>query len=327
LNSPPLMALFYADFGLLMQRLGNRTFDGVPGFGGDVIVHVEPDLAGYAESAVLSAAKCYDFCTGVGNNPSLLKTSVASSGVAAVAGYANTYRGFNQALLHLRDLYAPNVRLAFDVSGWATLYDINSAKGTTLDGYALGTKAGQFAAAAGTSWTDGTTSTYDLIFNSVSDRDAGQYLYANNTNRFWDQRNITFPNFRRWEDYMRGVTTAAGRNAMVWQAPMGNQYFQSENNTPGHYQDNRAEYFFNHVTELRDAGLIGVLFGAGMADSTRYYDAKLDGVTNPPVLCTSDGISGGLQLCNNHAAIAKDDDGGYIRMAAQQYYSAPVPLL
>jgi hypothetical protein len=326
LNSPNVMSLFYNDFALLMKRLGTGTYDGVAGYGQDVIVHVEPDLSGYAESAVLSSAKCYGFCTGIGNNPSLLKASVASSGVKEVTRFSNTYRGFNQALLHLRDLYAPNARLAFHVSGWATLYDINTARATTLNGTTLGTKAGQFAAASGTSWTDGTTSTYDLVFNDVSNKDAGQYTYQYGNYRFWDRNNAVFPNFHRWEDYVRGVTAAAGRKAIAWQVPMGNQYFQTENNSPGHYQDNRAEYFFAHVGELRDAGLVGVLFGGTNPDATRYYDAQKDAVTNSDPICTTDGVSDGATICNNHAAIGPDDDGGYLRVTAGQYYAAPVSL-
>lgn len=326
LNSPEVMGLYYKDFALLMQRLGPKTVGDVAGYGKDVIVHVEPDLSGYAESAVLSSAKCYGFCSGVGNHPSLLKASVASSGVKEIARYPNTYRGFNQALLRLRDLYAPNVRLAFHVSGWATLNDINSATGKTLDAAALGTKAGAFAAAAGTSWSDGTTSTYDVVFNEVSNKDAGQYTYAVGQYRFWDRNNVEFPNFHRWEAYLKAVTAAARRKAIVWQVPMGNQYFQSQNNSPGHYQDNRAEYFFGHVDELRDAGLIGVLFGATTKDATRYFDSTKDGVTNPPSFCTTDGISGGAQICNDHAPIGPDDDGGYLRMAAASYYDAPLSL-
>src|SRR6266508_4625468 len=119
LDSPPLMRTYYADFAKLMQRLGPGTHDGVEGFGGRAVVHVEPDLSGYAEQAVLPGGSCYGHCTRKGNDPSHLEASVASSGFAAVHRYPNTYRGFNLALLHLRDLFAPNVILAFHVSDWA----------------------------------------------------------------------------------------------------------------------------------------------------------------------------------------------------------------
>jgi hypothetical protein len=111
---------------------------------------------------------------------------------------------------------------------------------------------------------------------------------------------------------------------IVWQVPEGNQYFDTENNTNGHYQDNRAEYFFGHIAELSGVGIIGVLFGAGNGGSTVQYDGTNDGTTNPASFCTGDGLSSG-QICNNHTSTVSDDDGGYIRMQAQQYYGSGGP--
>jgi hypothetical protein len=110
---------------------------------------------------------------------------------------------------------------------------------------------------------------------------------------------------------------------LLWQVPVGNQYFQTENNTDGHYQDNRAEYIFGHVQELIDTGIIAALFGPGNAGNTNYGDSKHDGITNPPPICTTDGISSG-QICNDHPSTVVDDDGGYIRMMGKAYYQSPV---
>jgi hypothetical protein len=326
LNDPAVMKLFYADFTTLMQRLGTGTYGGVAGFGQDAIVHVEPDLSGYAENATLSSGKCFGFCAGVGNDPSLLRAAVASSGFPQARRSADTYRGFNQVLLKLRDQYAPKVRLALHVSNWATGYDLNSATGP-LDPVVLGNRAGAFAAASGATWTDGTASTYDLLFNDVSNKDAAYYTYVLGKPRFWDQDNAVFPNFHRWEEYVKAVTTTTRRKAIVWQVPIGNQLHRAMDNSPGHWQDNRVEYFFNHVTELRDAGLVGMLFGTTIADATNYWDARADGVTNPLVpLCTSDGWSLGRVVCSATETPVADDDGGYLRLSIQAYYKAPVPL-
>jgi len=326
LNSASTMASYYADFTVLMKRLGSGTWDGIAGFGTTAIVHVEPDLSGYAEQAALDSSACYGFCTASGNNPSFVKASVASSGVAAVAGFADTYTGFNQALLHLRDVYAPNVLLAFHVSDWATRYDVGSSTDATLDWTALGNQAGAFAGAAGVTQVGPGTSTYDLVFNDVADRDAGYYKYVyGRSNAFWDRLNSTLPNFHVWEQYLKAVTTTTGKSAIVWQIPLGNQWFQTENNTDGHYQDNRAEYFFSHLAELKQTGVIALLFGRGNGGSTTNEDDKADGVTNPPSICKTDGVSSG-QVCNNHASTVSDDDGGYVRMASTSYYAAPLPL-
>jgi hypothetical protein len=78
-------------------------------------------------------------------------------------------------------------------------------------------------------------------------------------------------------------------------------------------------YFFSHIDELAGAGVIGLLFGVGNSGSTSHAHAMNDGITNPAPLCNSDGLSSG-QICANHASTVSDD-GGYIRMQAQQYYA------
>ncbi len=326
LNDPTVMKAYYEDFALLMKRLGTATYDGVVGFGKDAIVHVEPDLSGYAQTAALFSASCFALCTAVANTPAAVKAAVARSGFPLAAGYPDTFQGFNEVLLRLRDTYAPNVRLAAHISNWATGYDLNSATTPNLNAQALGTSAGLFAALSGTTYTDGTHSTYDLVFNDVSNKDAGYYTYVLGKPRFWDQDNVVFPNFHRWEDYLRAATQAAGPQAIVWQVPIGNQLYAAVNNTPGHYQDNRVEYFFDHVAELKNAGIVGVLFGTTIARATNYADWAGDGVTNPAPVCNSDGWSSGKVVCSTIQTPVSDDDGGYLRVRAQQYYRAPLPL-
>ena len=321
LNNASLMKAYFQNFALLMQRLGTHTYNGIAGFGRTAIVHVEPDLSGYAEHAVLDAPSCYGYCTGTANNPALLKAAVRGSGYAPVSAFPNTFQGFNWALLHLRDLYAPNVLLAVHVSGWATRIDIGSTSDPNLDATALGREAGSFAAQSGIAGVPRGSGTYDLLFNDVSDRDAGYYKYVyNNPYVWWDRLNVAYPNFHRWESYVQAAGAAAGRPTIVWQVPEGNQYFDTENNTDGHYQDNRAEYFFGHVGELAGSGIIGVLFGAGNGGSTTHTDSKGDGITNPAAICNADGLSAG-QICANHTSTVADDDGGYIRAQGQQYYA------
>ncbi len=321
LNNAATMSSYFQNFTLLMQRLGSGSSGGIAGFGQTAIVHVEPDLSGYAMQAVLNNASCYGYCTAQGNNPANLRASVASSGVAEVSAYPNTYQGFNWALLHLRDLYARNVQLAFHISDWATGIDIGSNTSATIDATSLGQQAGSFAAQSGISGLPAGTSSYDLLFNDVLDRDAGYYKYVyGNANVWWDRLNVGFPNFKRWESYLHAAVQAAGRSAVVWQIPEGNQYYDTENNTNGHYQDNRVEYFFAHIAELQQAGVVGLLFGAGNGGSTVHWDGNNDGVTNPAAICNSDGTSSG-QICNNHTSSSTDDDGGLLRQQAAQYYS------
>jgi hypothetical protein len=208
---------------------------------------------------------------------------------------------------------------------FATGQDIGLNPDPNLDIVAHGRIAGQFAALSGVTQSAPNTSTYDVLFNSPLDRDAGQYKALFNQNRWWDRNNVTFPNFARWEQYLSTARSVAGNKPiLLWQVPVGNQYSQTNNNSNNHFQDNRAEYFFSHVQELIDTGIVGVMFGAGNAGSTNYNDSG-DGITNPPAICVSDGVSGG-QICNDHPATVADDDGGFIRFSAAAYYQAPVSL-
>ncbi len=80
LNDPGVMRAYFANFALLMKRLGTASYDGVKGFGKPAIVNVEPDFAGgYAVQAVNNGV-CFNFCTGKGNDPAFLKAVVGSSG-------------------------------------------------------------------------------------------------------------------------------------------------------------------------------------------------------------------------------------------------------
>jgi hypothetical protein len=112
---------------------------------------------------------------------------------------------------------------------------------------------------------------------------------------------------------------------LLWQVPVGNQYFQTENNTDGHFQDNRVEYIFGDIPELIQTGIIGALLGPGNAGNTTYSDAKHDGVTNPRALCTSDAVSSG-QICNDHPSALADDDGGYVRTRWSRLLQQPAAL-
>jgi len=327
LNNVSLMQDYYRDFILLMKRLGPGTHDGIPGYGKTAIVNVEPDLIGYAQHAVLAnSSSCYGFCSGQGNDASFLKAAVASTGVAETAGFPNTFAGFNLALLHIRDLYAPNVLMAIHLSNWATRWDVGSSTDPSLDVAALGRQAGQFLNSCGVAEIRADVSRYDLVFNDVADRDAGYYTYVlGRSNAFWDRANAVLPHFHRWEAYVKAAFGVTGRPVIVWQIPLGNQYFRTMDNSWGHYQDNRAEYFLGHVNELIGAGVIGLQFGCGNSGSTTQWDDMGDGITNPASFCTTDGSSGG-EICNTHSSTVADDDGGYIRMAAAEYYKNPVVI-
>jgi tRNA A-37 threonylcarbamoyl transferase component Bud32 len=323
LNDPELMADYYDDFTRAMRYFSQGGVDGL-GFGARVIVDVEPHLSGTAHRAVADEDECYGFCTGEGADPALLKASVRSSGNEDVAEFDDTYRGFNAAMLHIRDTYAPNVKLAFHVSSWAVEKDLSLSDDPTLDGAEIGDAVGSFAARSGTVPIRPDVSTYDVLFHDLDWADAGYHKYVQEQDpAFWDRKNVQFPNFRRWLRWVGAITARTGLDLIVHNVPVGNQSHVAVDNTQFHYQDNRAEYFFAHIDELRDAGIAGLLFGSATTGATVAWDASKDGVHEPErPACTTDGDSSGERICPTIRTSYTDDDGGFLRTEAARFYGA-----
>jgi len=278
LRNASTMNAYYADWESLMRQLG--------AYGKTAIVHVEPDLWGYMERANGDATK--------------VKVDVQSSGAASVAGFDDSAAGFAQALVHLRDLYAPNVVLGFHVSDWATGKDLILNKANPV---ATAAKIGAFYRSLGAQ--------FDLLFVDASDRDAAWYQAQRGDGgaHWWKDAD-----FERFGTFVNSIVRETGRWAVVWQVPIGNTVYRSMDNSWGHYQDNRVQYWLgdpSHAQALADDGVIAVLFGAGADGCTTYTDAMNDGITNPSP------ING-----NDQEAQYADDDGGYLRSSASAYYQA-----
>ncbi|HEV2035683.1 MAG TPA: hypothetical protein VGU71_16070 [Candidatus Dormibacteraeota bacterium] len=291
------MQAYWADFTVLMQKVGAA--------GGQVVVHVEPDFWGFMQQ------KSAD--------PTTIPAVVASSGNPDLAGLPNTLQGMALAFLKLRDKYAPNALLAIHLSNWQSGRDISTDHDATLDPSALADSVVAFANKAGLVGNPSGVTPWDVIFNDVADHDAAWYGPATN-DHWWDRNNAVFPNFTRWLAYVHRMHTDTGLPIVAWQVPVGNQYFQTMNNTDGHYQDNRAEYFLAHPDQLSAAGIVAVMFGKANSGQTNYWDEKADGITNPAPVS-----SWQCNLCNNHVSTVADDDGGFLRMAVGQYYSVAPP--
>jgi len=300
LNNAATMKAYYADFKLLMDK--------ILAFGKPVVVHVEPDLFGYMQHRVVNST----------NSAASVPAAVASSGHSETQGLPDTFQGFNWALLRLRDRYAPNAIMAMHISAWTTGIDIGSNSDPNVDVLGEAQKVVAFHNTVGLAGNPTGLSSYDLIFFDPLDRDAAFYEYQyGDRSRWWDESNQRFPNFNRYHAYVKAITTEANRRAMFWQVPIGNTKYRSVNNTWNHYQDNRVQYWLGgyptdgHLQALADAGVIGILFGRGADGPTTYDDAAGDGVTNPAP------ING-----NDRVAEYSDDDGGFLRLAAGQYYQA-----
>jgi hypothetical protein len=290
-NNTSTMNAYYGNFKLLMQKAG--------AFGKTVVVHVEPDFWGYMQQRA------------GGGDASTVTASVASSGFADVAGLPNTVQGFGQALVKLRDSNATNVVLGIHASMWSSGFDVATDTSSTLNAVAEADKTAAFLNSAGA---------WDVVFNDVDDHDAGWWEQQGVTSHWWDTTNTKFPNFNRYVSWLGELHGKTGKPQVVWQVPVGNQYYLTMNNTCGHYQDNVGAYFLNHTTDLYSAGLIAILFGAGNACQTTYTDARADGITNNNGVPTTD-TPGFCNACNTHTSTYSDDDGGYLRVFVGLYYT------
>jgi hypothetical protein len=316
-NNTSTMASYFGNFVLLLQKAAV--------YGKKVVIHVEPDFWGMMQQKAAGAG------------PAGVSASVASSSYTCPAplsghclsAFPNTVQGFAYALLYLRDQYAHNVVMATHASPWASNIDIGSDTNPGTNAATEADKTAAFLAAAGlTSNSPGIPpgiSTWDVVFNDVADRDAGFYELQYGANHWWDRTNATLPNFNRYLQWVTELHLKTNRQQVVWQVPVGNQYYQTLDNSWGHYQDNRAEYFLGHVADLAAAGLVAVLFGGGAGGTTSYDDSRGDGVTNGPGHAITD-LWGACSACNGHLSTVADDDGGYLRTFVGQYYQSPYPL-
>ena len=232
-----------------------------------VVVHVEPDLWGYLEQA----------------------------------GDAGLASSFAQQWVKLRDSAAPNVILAYHMSGWGTKHDIvyEDPPDATVRAYA----------AQSASFYRSLHAHFDLSFEDFSDRDAGFYAKQSGNPRTW----FTPADFRRHLLYAQTFTRLAGVRMVAWQIPLGNTVMRSMNNTWDHFQDNRIQWILGSRAHLRAyaaAGFIGFMFGRGADGATCACDAAKDGVTNPAP------ING-----NTRVATSADDDGGLFKSLARSYYA------
>jgi hypothetical protein len=124
----------------------------------------------------------------------------------------------------------------------------------------------------------------------------------------------------------------------MWQIPLGNTKMRAQNNTTGHYQDNRPEWLLDepartHLAAYRDAGVVAFLFGGGAGGTSCACDGQSDGVTNPAAVNGNALVSAagtgapsfnGTTLTTPYAA---NDDGGFFRWKAWQYYqTGAIPL-
>jgi hypothetical protein len=150
-------------------------------------------------------------------------------------------------------------------------------------------------------------STFDLLSIDIADRDSG------GTGVWWDPTNKAPNSFSRILRYA-ALAGETARRIVLWQVPIGNQVYQTEDNTAGHYQDNKAQFILGQVADFARAGVVMALIGPGGGEGCHVTDERGDGVSNP-----APGSSFQCDRCDKEKSEYADDDGGYLRIAVGQY--------
>jgi hypothetical protein len=277
------MAAYYNDLKLFFQRAGQA--------GGVTVLHVEPDLWAYLQQKSTN------------DDARTVPMKVGGSGQSDVTGLPDNAAGFGQAIVHLRDVYAPNVDLGYSFSAWAVGGDFvyGDPADSVVDG--LGVRNANFYKSMG--------ARFDVAFTDLSDRDAAfkQYVYGDGGGSWF-----TADDYRRSNVFIGAFVRTARLRVVIWQIPLGNTKMRAENNTWNHYQDNKVEWLLEdpsraHLAAYANAGVVAFLFGRGGDGPTCACDANNDGVTNPAA------ING-----NNRISLSADDDGGYWHERTVLYY-------
>jgi hypothetical protein len=307
LSNTATMRAYYDDVKLFFQKAGAFS-------GQRVVLHVEPDLWGYMQQRATA------------DDSRTVPAKVSETGLAELAGLPSNFSGFAQAILRLRNAYAPNVVLGYHISVWGTGVDIALANPSDATIDTLGTRAATFYKSL--------TADFDIAFAEFSDRDSAfyQYQYGDQGAHWFDAED-----FRRHARFVGRFSSAASKRIVMWQIPLGNMKMRAQNNTWGHYQDNRTEWLLDetsrtHLASYRDAGVVAFLFGGGASGTTCACNGQNDGVTNPAPIngnsLASESAPAGtapVQVMRGSTPTlvtpyAADDDGGYFRWRAWQYY-------
>jgi hypothetical protein len=197
-------------------------------------------------------------------------------------------RSFAHRLIALRNRLAPHVTLAWHLSTWGTDEDPTYSKPSVAHMRALGAKSAAFYASL--------HAHFNLVFNDITDRDAGFYQVVENNSRTWWRT----ADFRRHDAYLAAFTHRTHTPVVLWQLPLGDTHL---NSTWGHYRDNRLQWWLGdpsraHLRATRNAGVVALLFGGGADGTTTettdggFFDRLARGYESRP-LTLSGGPFGG----------------------------------
>lgn len=174
-------------------------------------------------------------------DPHQVAAQVSASNPTDCGSQENSAAGLARCLIVMAHKYAPNTAAGMHLTCWNWQTD---TQGCVKAYSSLGAQNADFLVA------------------DVSDRDAGWYAQPAHGSRdnFWnDQKAAAFLS------YIKTMADSVGRPVVLWQIPIGNM---AQNNTYGHYQDDKVDWFFAHMDQVANAHIAALLFGPGEQEQT-----------------------------------------------------------
>lgn len=252
LQNPSFMTAYWQGAKLLFQRLAM--------FDKPAIVHLEPDLWGFAQQ------------DGQNDDPASIPVKVGSV-LSECQGLPEDISGMSKCLIRLSRTLSPKVAVGLSASSF---------------GAPTAARVGQYLAKLGAAETD-------LTVVETLDRDAGCFEARVDPNcqrrdgvYYWDDTNTRSPSFKDHLTWAKTIRTTAGKPLLWWQTPLGVPK-GAPGGAAGRYRDNRVKYIFEHPKEFVEAGGVGIAFGVGAPNQTTVktdggqFSSAIGGYFNAPV--------------------------------------------
>jgi len=228
INNKTLLKGYMDDYRFFLQKIGKSR----------TMIHLEPDFWGFVR------VKTGDHP----NDPHFVPAEVQAANQTDCASEENSVAGMTSCLIKMARAYAPNstVGLHFTCWDWA---DDDTATGGPK---ACAKYYQQLSAGKG-----------DFLATDVTDRDAEWAV----RNQSWNGKSYVWDD-AKWNKYVamiKLVTETVGKPMELWQVPLGNMNMTNWDN---HWQDNKVWYIFNRMTDLQNAHVFAIQFGAGESHQT-----------------------------------------------------------
>jgi hypothetical protein len=242
------MRAWYEDLKLFFAQAASAT--------GPVVLQVEPDLWGYIEAASKH------------NDASSVHVAVASSGMPDLKGMPNTATGLAQAILVLRNNYAPKVIVAYHDSSWGTGLNIQSSHPTRAQVQGMAERSVAFYRSL--------DARFNALFTETSNADAGyaQEDEGAGTTQWWAPIDFT-----HLGEYIRAVHHALRLPVVIWQIPVGTTFMK---NTYQQFEDNKLQSLLDtgpvartRLHHYANDGVAALLFGPAQSSDTQVSRVTL----------------------------------------------------